>query len=263
VDPFSTMLRPMPMTALPRTLTCALFLVVVQGCGSGGTRDVLAKTDPAPSVAEVQVTCANGRDYWPVSAMAGGIPKSESGDLVRALEKLAEDAGIDAPLAFQGTSVEDAEWFVLARDGHAAAVATGPWSPAGPGKHGGIVYLEHVGAGWEAMSWGGCGTLQPFVDDGEQWVEIDQVSGSRDTTEPTLLVTDNQCASGRDPRPFLQEPSIAETEDSVTVSWTVTAAPGFNDCIGVGPFPAQLHLTRPLGDRTLYDGSTWPARKVG
>lgn len=261
------MLRPMPVTVLLRTLLVA-FAILVAGCGDGGSQDRSGQSDPTsvapdptPTATAINVTC-NGDVAWPTSAMTGGTPKSESGDLVGALKELAGSGGMDAPPAFQHTPVEDADWFVLARDGHAAAVATGPWSATGPGKGAQVVYLDHEGAGWKATGWGDC-KLSPWLPDGEQWVKINGVSAGRDTREPTLQVNEMECTSGRDPRPYLRKPTILETGDRVTVSWTSAAPKGVNNCIGSMPVPATVQLSEPLGDRVLYDGSSWPARRVG
>ncbi|MFL6021828.1 MAG: hypothetical protein ACJ72O_00670 [Marmoricola sp.] len=255
----------MTVVLLRRALPVSLLVLALTSCGDQGTQDRPRAADPAtptPVAADVQVTC--GRSVsWPASAMSERTAKSESRDLVPALEKLAGSAGMDAPPAFQESPVEDADWFELARTDDAAAVATGAWDASGPGKRAQVVYLEREGTGWKATGWGDC-QLEPVLPDREQWVQIDEVSSGRDSADLRLLVHETSCTSGRDPRPYLHDPTVVETPTRVTVSWSSEApGDGAYNCIGNHPVPATVHLTAPLGGRDLYDGSSWPARKVG
>lgn len=255
------MLRPMRMIRLLRVVPVVLLVLGVAACGSDGAEDVTAKS-PTPTATPDEMVSCGGDTAWPASAMTDRLPNSQSGDLLAALEEFAADGSPDLPPLLRDATVADADWFVLARDGHAATVATGPWSATGPGRGAQVMYLDNEG-GWKVTSWGDCSRLQPFLDDGAQWVEIGGVQGSRDTAHPTLLISEVSCTGGRDPRPHLREPTIVETPDRVTVAWTSDAISGMATCVGAMPVPAELALNAPLGDRTLYDGSVWPAKKVG
>lgn len=256
------MLRPMRMS---RSLAAALLLVVA-GCGSAGTRDVTASGPAAgpatsPTDVDVMVSC-RGDLAWPVSAMTDRLPNAQSGDLLPALEDFAADGGMDLPPLLRDERVDAGDWFVLARDGHAAAVATGPWTASGPAGGAQVMQLENDN-GWKVTSWGDCDRLVPFLADGAQWVEIVGVEGGRDTDRPTLLVDEAACTSGRDPRTHLRKPSIVETADSVTVAWTSDPNPdGVAACPSNPVVPVEVRLSAPLGDRSLLDASVWPAHEV-
>ncbi len=201
---------------------------------------------------------------WPAEAMEGGIESNTPVYEVRAaLVDLVERAGIDAPQALQGVDIDEAPWFVLAEEPDRIAVATGPWSARGPGRTGQVVYLEHEGDGWRASGWGDCRGLAPVLDPGQQWV---RVYGVRRTdplsTRLTATVGEVECTGARDPRPFLLEPTIVETDTTVVVSWTSKAVVGGANCHGNPPVSQPLELAAPLGDRVLRDASTWPQRKV-
>ena len=261
------MLRPMRMNPLLRlALPAVAVAMTLTSCGSDGDRDLSADdASPAPTSpdeprADTMVSCG-GDTAWSASAMTEHLPHGQSSDVVAALEAFASDRSPDLPPLLRDGTLDENDWFQLAGDGHGAAIATGPWGATGPGKGAQVIYLDNTG-GWKVTSWGDCNRLVPFLAEG-QWVEITGVSGDRDTETPALLVNEVSCTGGRDPRPHLNEPTVVETDDSVTVSWTSAQLRGNATCIGNVPVPARITLDVPLGDRVLYDGSRYPAREVG
>ncbi|WP_244929023.1 hypothetical protein [Nocardioides sp. W7] len=258
----------------PRTARLGIavaLLLCVSACGTETSGPVEA-TKSVPEEAEESggpsderpISCTGEAPGWPASAMDGGIASRLPADeLTRALEALAARAGIDAPSALQDADVHEAPWFVLAETKTSVVVATGSWDGGGPGRDGEVVRLKASGAGWQVQSWGDCRNLAPVVDPGLQWVRIDAATDlDPASTEVTVEVTEGGCTSGRDPRPFLQEPTLVEDDDSVVVFWTSEAPEGANNCVGNQPVPHPLRLGEPLGDRELLDGSRWPARPV-
>jgi hypothetical protein len=206
--------------------------------------------------------------------MSSGITSQvATEDLASALGALTSDAGMEAPHALQDAPGEDASWHVLAETSDTVTIATGTWDEKGPGHDGQVVTLERTDDGWRASGWGGCATLGPVLEPGQQWVEVHldpEAAIDPDSTEVPVAVNETQCTSGRDPEPFLHEPQVVETDESVTVYWTSDAPDfvgpdgeeiGYN-CIGNVPVAQTLRLDEPLGDRTLSDGSRWPARPV-
>jgi len=138
-------------------------LLVIGGCGSGSARDVNgdAPTTPAvtASASDTEMSC-RGALSWPGSAMVDRMPNGQNSDLVPALEALAADGTPDLPPLLRDGRVDDSDWFVLARDGHAAAVATGPWTATGPGPGARVIYLDNEG-GWKVTSWDDCDSFMP------------------------------------------------------------------------------------------------------
>lgn len=258
--------------AVVAALALTLALALVAACSSAEPpRSSAADPVPVtPSPTPIQarpapeLTCGRGVMSWPVEAMDGGIDGEVGTEIVRAaLVDLVERAGIDAPIALQDVPIDDAPWFVLAEDRARIAVATGPWTATGPGESGQIVYLEPEGGAWRANGWGDCRRLSPVLDPGEEWVRIYQVAVADPlSTRLTATVGEVECTGARDPRPYLLEPRIVETDDTVVVTWTSKAVVGGATCPGNPSVSQPLQLTSPLGDRVVRDGSTYPARKV-
>lgn len=252
------------MSMWVRGVLLSLALAVLAGCGDGSDlTDVTPRGPASPGLDVATMVSCDGQVAWPASAMTDRLPNDQSPDLLAALVEFSSDPGPDLPPLLRDGRVGDEDWFVLARDGHGAAVATGPWNAEGPGKGAQVMYLDNEG-GWKVTGWGDCGRLRRFTDDG-QAVQIAGVDGTRDTTTPTLLVNEVACTSGRDPRPFLREPHVVETDDYVVITWASDPTDGTSShsCIGNSPVPVALTLQAPLGDRVLYDGSQYPPKKVG
>ena len=82
-------------------------------------------------------------------------------------------------------------------------------------------------------------------------------------TEVIVDVHETACTSARDPGPFLDEPAVVSTDESVTVYWTSEPPVGGANCPGNPTSQQVLTLDEPLGDRPLLDGSRWPPVLVG
>lgn len=266
------LVRPRDMTR-PRNARAALIaalLLVLTACGTerSATAEVdVPEQEPKQSASseELLISCDAQAPGWPASAMDGGIDSRVSrAELTHALEAVVAEAGIDAPLALQGVDVGEAPWFVLAESERYVVVAAGTWNEHGPdGRDGQVVRLEREATGWKVRGWGSCTGLAPVVEPGRQWVQIESATSPDPTaTEVAVEILEIQCTSGRDPRPFLQEPTFVEDDDSVTVFWTSLVPEGASTCIGSAPVPHGLRLNEPLGDRELLDGSRWPAQPI-
>lgn len=254
-----------------RAALIAALLLSLTACGTerSATAEVdVPEQEPKQSASsdELLISCDAQAPGWPASAMDGGIDSRDSrAELTPALEAVVAEAGIDAPLALQGVDVGEAPWFVLAESERYVVVAAGTWDEHGPKlkDDGQAVRLERNASGWEVVGWGTCSRLVPVVEPGRQWVQIESASDlDPAATEVAVEITERQCTSGRDPRPFLEEPTFVEDDDSVTVFWTSRMPEGASTCIGNAPVPHRLRLDDPLGDRQLLDGSSWPARPV-
>lgn len=242
--------------------------------GGSSTSSGTSTLEGSPLIADqsdVLLTCGTGPDFR-ASAMPDG-PDELAGDadITAALEQLVNEAGIDAPLELKQAGVSDAEWTVLGRqtdDGtEEILLGMGQWDQVrGPvDDDDQYVVLERTKIGWSASGWGGC-NLAPALADDLSWVDVMAPPDGleRSATAVEVEVNEIECASGRDPRPFLREPVVTEESATVTVYWTSEAPTGLTQtCQGTAPVPAVIELNRPLGSRALLDGSTWPPRPVG
>ncbi len=75
----------------------------------------------------------------------------------------------------------------------------------------------------------------------------------------TALVTEIACASGRPSLGRLLPPLVLAADDAVTIAFAVRKLPGDQDCPGNPEARIVVQLAAPLGDRGLFDGSTFPA----
>ena len=242
--------------------------LLLTACGTadspiGGARSQDSETPhPRDADGDPLVTC--GGPGFEISAMSGGVQGLVARDEVAAaLERLVDEAGIDAPTALQDEHVDEAQWFVLGESDGVLTVATGSWDRAGPGTDAQVVGLEQVADGWDATGWGDC-NLAPVSPPGLNWVDV--TAQARDlppsATSVPVWVSERECTSARDPRPFLSNPVVVEDEQDVTVYWTSTQPEGAQDCPGNPRVRRLLRLQAPLGERVLLDGSTWPPSPV-
>ena len=82
-----------------------------------------------------------------------------------------------------------------------------------------------------------------------------------DSTVIHVLVTEAACASGREMGDALQGPQVVETDSAVLVAFAaIPLAERMVDCQGNPPTPVAIVLSRPLGDRTIHDGSYVPPK---
>lgn len=216
---------------------------------------------------EPSLTCGNGDLAFPAPALRDGVDGLvDDTEIVAALDALRIEFGIDAPRQLQESPTAEVEWRIVGSDGiedpKTVLVLLGEWGPR-PRPALEYVRFERAGDGWQPDGWGGC-RLEPALDSAVIWVDVAAPRGglASDTSVIDVLVSERECASARDPHPFLREPVIVERERTVTVYWTSEAPTADVTCEGPAPVPAVLSLDKPLGERTLLDGSTWPPRPV-
>lgn len=75
----------------------------------------------------------------------------------------------------------------------------------------------------------------------------------------TVLVTEIACASGRPPLGRLLPPVVLAADDAVTIAFAVRKLPGGQDCPANPEARVVIQLGEPLGNRGLFDGSTFPS----
>jgi hypothetical protein len=250
-------------------------LLLLAGCGAEDEpghavdKDPGSPTYPAPLVTEdgaLLVTCG-GDTGFPVSLLPDGLPdvltQDEAVEIFADLLSNPELAG-ELSLSFLRDGAEGTEWRVLRDDGDAYTLGLGHWTVDGPAKDAYVMYLQHHDDGWAMGGGGGC-QLAPVLEGGNTWVELNEPSGGLDrvATEPTIAVNEVECTSSRDPKPYLHDPVVVENDASVTVYWTSDPMVGAATCPGNPRIEVPLPLSKPLGDRELLDGSTYPPVPVG
>lgn len=226
------------------------------GCGPRGDPEI--STGPPPPIP--MLDCGVGHATFPVTAVASGIETPRHAAIEEGLKRYVATAGQDAPRAFWHRSVDHGPWHVLSVTGDEAAVATGPWTSRGPGRHGQMWTLRRVGTQWSVDGGGDCPRLEPVPGRGDEWASLSAPPGGLDrrASSPVLLLTPWACG-----RPHqVGDPEIRETGRTVTVSWPVPLPRGNVTCPGLQPIAENLPLKHPLGSRTLIDASLFPPAQV-
>ncbi len=78
-------------------------------------------------------------------------------------------------------------------------------------------------------------------------------------TSLSLLAREAACAGGHPPGARMLAPIVMETDAGITISLVVRQVPGGADCPANPEVPVTVVLSRPIGTRTLLDGSAFPA----
>jgi hypothetical protein len=77
---------------------------------------------------------------------------------------------------------------------------------------------------------------------------------TRKSTEVTVVVREQACASGKSPEGRILEPFVAYDTRYVWVSFAIWSLPGVQSCERGPGVPYTVHLSQPLGRRALHDG---------
>jgi hypothetical protein len=255
-------------------VAAAVFLALLAGCGSDAPRDKASDESggtsayPAPLVTEdgeLLVTCG-GDTGFPVSLLPDGLPHVLTQDqAVEIFTDLLSDPELagELSLTFLHDGAQGTEWRVLRNDGDAYTLGLGHWTADGPAKDAYVMGVQRHDDGW-AFGGGGTCNLEPQLEGDNIWVSLTLSAQGldRESTSPTVGVTERECTSGRDPTPYLHDPVVVEGDDAVTVYWTSTPMTGDANCIGPAPTEVPLELDEPLGDRELLDGSSYPPAPI-
>ncbi len=223
---------------------------------------------------DVLITC-HGGPAFPASVVEGVGPvevgQEDADDIVRALAAVKEEAGIDAPGPLLDASAEDVRWLVLwqgsdlsGEDGIGLLLAAPETTDFSLDRDEYLELGQHEGH-WRVEGWGGGCRARLALDRASSWAQLAWPEGADQQTGSTItvLVSEIECTSARDPEPFLAaEPVVEETAEDVTVYWTSEAVVGGATCPGNPWVERTVQLESDLGERTLLDGSTWPAKPV-
>ena len=277
-----------------------LLALLLSGCGaetgaqSPADSDHSTMTAGSPSAAvsaqpwlmpdgDTLVACS-GDPAFPASRVADGgleLSPEESADVVAALAQMKEDFGIDAPRHLQEAGAVEVQWAVLWQETVGGAdqiglLITEPGATEFFLSFDEYASLEWQGDSWRAASWSGTCRARPFLPEGADWAQLALPGEPAGPAEPAdqsdataqvdhrvdLLVSEVACTSARDPEPHLAEPVVVETAGAVTIYWTTERMVGDATCPGNPWVPRSVQLQEPLGDRALFDGSTFPPELV-
>ena len=117
---------------------------------------------------------------------------------------------------------------------------------------------------WDVLGRGGCTVEAHWGETGRaEWKLNPRFPASASDTELHLLIVDQECSSGIDPRPRLETPQIIYGEETVTIALFVRppSPKGFYTCIGPPPVPIIVELDQPIGERELLDGAVYPPQR--
>jgi hypothetical protein len=196
--------------------------------------------------------------------MPEGVPGVLSDDEAKGIfEEILSDpaTGGEAGLSLFRDGV-DVEWRVLRDNGEALTIGLGRWTDQGPvGDEAYVLELEREGDSWTPAGWAEC-RLSPVLREGLAWAEVTGYRGDAQATTVTVEVHERECTSGRDPSSFLHEPFVVENAESVTIYWTSDPPSCDQNCQGNPSVERAVELTEPLGHRTVFDGSSYPPRRL-
>jgi len=229
--------------------------VLVAGCTSSAAP---APTDPPPSASAPlrtisEVSC--GGLGFPISLLdEPGRAETFDDPAAEALRQVLSETDPEAG------RLPDSGWREVARtDTEVVYVADA--APHTDAPYATVTVVREDDA-WLVAGWSDC-RLQAGVgpDSGLASFRVapDEELAS-ELTEIPVLVTERACNSGQDARGRIAEPLIVLGGDAVTVVFAVRPRAGGHDCPSNPETPHLLVLPEPLGDRSLLDGSEFPAR---
>ncbi|MCY4135211.1 MAG: hypothetical protein OXG30_09915 [bacterium] len=103
--------------------------------------------------------------------------------------------------------------------------------------------------------------LPPGLARVEVQLDIDSMPGPADTTID-VLVTEQGCASSRVMGDALRGPQVIETGEAVLVAFAVVPVAGMATCPDNPSAAVSVELSRPLGERWVYDGLHFPPKPL-
>jgi hypothetical protein len=94
------------------------------------------------------------------------------------------------------------------------------------------------------------------------WIDPTGPQVGPETTLLSILVREQDCASGKPPEGRVLEPTIITAVDSIQVAVGIREQTTDQDCQGNPAYAVELRLSEPLGARGLFDASRFPPRSV-
>lgn len=157
------------------------------------------------------------------------------------------------------------EWSIASRtDGGLVLFGQGSNDPGSPENASWVsATFDRLDGAWRPTGWGDCRVEIAALGLGPATVATDPdeplVPGD---TELSLLIQEQNCASGRAPVDREVVLLVTEAEETVTIVALVAPVEGGADCQGNPWHPITVTLDSPLGSRQLVDGHGYPPRPV-
>jgi hypothetical protein len=124
--------------------------------------------------------------------------------------------------------------------------------------------LENQDSVWKWTGSGGCKprSLRNGIVSSE-WRLLDESAGLKPKTRAlTIGVQELACTGGADPSARIQVPDLLFSKHRLIIAtWITPLPPGIHTCPGNPVAPYKLKLPRPLSNRVLVDGSTYPPKR--
>ena len=203
-----------------------------------------------PSAADLFVTCGAAR-FSSLPPDTSSLPSFTSWDDVD-----LRDLGGEGPYFEEFVSSYD---WVVVDEGAAAQVLFGEGRRPDQDPPHASATLEQRDT-WVPVGWGQC-RMEVHADGwGNARFRLDpEATPSPDDDRIAVLATEMACTGGRPPgdREVLGV-VVDETAEAISVVILVEPPSGAQSCPGNPPFPYEIRLDAPLGDRTILDGSTYP-----
>jgi hypothetical protein len=242
---------------LPALAAIAIVLVVAVGAAVVGlSRGPAVQPGGSPALSGL-IGCMGTRLGFQSAVLASGPGSAETSDT-------AASAALRVLLADQNSYLPKSGWIVASQTADAVVFvgqdpSTQAWSEvvARRGQRpDGAVSVD----GWWAAGYGGCSfmVVPPDGYSNATWVLDPATPYVAGATELHLLVEELSChgfdtAEGR----ILADVSYAAATVTITAFTRVSAGP--QTCPGTPPTPYVMHLSEPVGARSLLDGGPYPA----
>lgn len=264
-----------PPRDLPKIRRAAMSLALaflLAACGEV-PRPSATPADARPSPAPTEGSPVSSPSPEPVSLVAPpeltleDVPLKCGTPLVFGVEALNGPRGAeqaDHPLAARlremladGSLPNRSGWVLVVLERDAALFLV----PAAPGNDPDFWNAEFdlVDGSWEPHRFGQC-DIQPAFEGSEAatWELVPGEEPDSDSMSFDVMVTEQACASGASPEGRIIGPGIVLTEDAVIVILGTRQPPGPQTCEPGPSARIRVELPEPLGDRQLFDGSTFP-----
>lgn len=213
------------------------------------TQPKAATTNPAP---ELRASCGAVELPGGLDPVLPSTPVDSVGEAaLAAMEKLA---------AGEYEFFEQYDWFT-ARATDERLVLFG--TPRGETPEGAPAYanatFQRDGDTWRPDGWGQCRVEVSSPGYGiAHWVLDPEKDPASAGTELHLLINERNCASGEPPVGREILPVVLEDSDTITIVVLVEPVSGAAECPSNPWYPITIHLSEPIGDRSLFDASVAP-----
>jgi hypothetical protein len=214
--------------------------------------DVAPTIDP-DWITRPALTCGDPGQLFPPEALEGpGLAELGPDPAAGVLRSTIAEVPPETPFP-------DGGWHrVIDRPDGVTFVAAGdqetPWWAVTVGMLGGTL---------QATGFGQChlGIAAPVgVSFARWWLDPKGPPITPETTTLSVLILEQDCASGKPPKGRVLAPMIVTTADAIEIAIGIRKQLTGQDCPSNPPFPVEVVLPEPIGSRGLFDASEFPPR---